>query len=78
MQDLTDRFPYWFARRFAAYGTATDAASPAPPPLLVDAQHLMALLAPRGADASVARSEPTAKHQQNDPTALDDMMENSK
>lgn len=39
---------------------------------------LVALLAPREADASVSPNERTAKHQQNDPTALDDMMENSK
>ena len=39
---------------------------------------LVSLLAPRDAGASVAHQGRPAKHHQNDPTALDDMMEKSK
>lgn len=39
---------------------------------------LVSLLAPRDTSTTAARRERTAKHQQNDPTALDDMMEKTK
>ena len=39
---------------------------------------LVSLLAPREANAPVTRRERAAKHHDNDPTALDDMMEKSK